>query len=208
MCRIAHLLTNAFALGLCLAIFVPQTGYAQDEEADEDDVATVVIQFWAYSANPEFYAYHTTNHLGDEVFFVGQANSLEPIYSQVADEDNTPRDILISREMRDAYGWAADGIPGTTSPSGYSDISINITGVTISIVAQQGHAVTPVGSVPLLTDESGRTLAECTISEVYWAAEETVAVVILHQVLGGSWPMEVDMAYGVTVPERPEPATP
>jgi hypothetical protein len=183
----------------------------EEEEADEDDressTATVTVRFWAFSSNPEFYAYQTTNHLDEEAFFVGQVDNPDPVYTEAATEDRGIRDILISREVRDRYGWNADGAPGNPSPSGFTEILVLENGPVLQVTARQGRASNPLGTINRLATDTG-AFAEYSIRDVYWSPEETVAVVVLHQEVGGAWPLEVDTAHGFRVPERPEEPAP
>ena len=165
--------------------------------------ATVDIRFWAYSSNPEFFAYQTTNHDGAEVFVVGKAGEDEPAYVQTADEENSPRDILISREMRDIYGWNADGSPGNPSPSGYTELTVNETGATLTITARQAGRVSPIGAIQRRTDATQTVYAEVRLHEVMWSPDETVAVVIIEQVVEGDWSERIQTAHGFAIPERP-----
>jgi len=174
--------------------------------ASAQEEATVDIRFWAFSSNPEFFAYQTTNHAEEETFVVGQAGAAEPVYQQPADEENSARDILISREMRDTYGWAADGTPGSTSPSEYTEITLNETGATLSVTARQSGRVSPIGAIPRLTDATQSNYAAARLHEVMWSPDETVAVVIVEQVVEGQWSMRIQTAHGFSVPERPNPA--
>jgi hypothetical protein len=115
------------------------------------------------------------------------------------------RDILISQELREMYGWAADGTPGNPSPSGYTQITLADAGPSVAVSARQGHYVNPLGQVNKLGDGGGRNFADVEISEVYWSPDETIAVVVLEQTMGGEWPMEIQTAHGFAVPPRPEP---
>ena len=173
---------------------------------DDNDEASVDIRFWAFSSNPQFFAYQTTNHLDHRTFVVGQVGSPEPAYMQPANEDLSPRDILISQEMRDTYGWSSNGTEGASSPSGFSEIVVRETGATVSITARQGANAHPVGTVERLTDEARTVYSTATLHKVFWSDDETVAVVIIEQRLAGSWPLRVQTANGFNIPPRPEPA--
>ena len=108
-------------VGLLIGGFlVTPIALAQDSATGE--IATVDVRFWAYSRNPEFFAYSTTTHLDEVLFIVGQANNPEPVYTEAATEDRSARTILMSDEVRGTYTWAADGVLGTTSPSGASEV--------------------------------------------------------------------------------------
>lgn len=191
--------------GLFVILGLATTASAQQDEFDE---AFVEIRFWAFSSNPQFFAYQTTNHLENRAFVVGQVGSPEPAFIQPAGEDQSPRDILISQEMRDTYGWSSNGTEGVTSPSGYTEIVIRETGATISVTARQGASSHPVGTITRLTDDSGTVFSVATLHKVLWSNDETVAVVIIEQHLAVSWPLRVQTANGFDIPARPEPVAP
>ena len=182
-------------------LLLASVGLAQD-----NDEASVDVRFWAFSSNPQFFAYQTTNHLGDRAFVVGQVGSPEPAFLQSATEDLSPRDILISQEVRDTYGWNSNGTEGITSPSGFTEIVARETGGTVSITARQGSNAHPVGAITRLTDDAQTTYAALELKTVMWSDDETVAVVVLEQSLAGSWPLRVQTAHGFMIPERPEAA--
>ncbi|MBN1946281.1 MAG: hypothetical protein JW797_11445 [Bradymonadales bacterium] len=179
---------------------------AQAQEDQTGEVATVEIRFWAFSRNPQFFAYQTTNHLGEQMLCVGQADEAEPVFARAATEETSVRDILISQELRDMYGWAADGVVGTTSPSGAFELVATPAGANMAISVRRSGRSVPIGTIPLISD--GMSLAEPSIKEIRWSPDDTVVVVILHQVLRGEWPMEVDVAQGFLVPAAPAPPAP
>ena len=178
---------------------------AQD---DEGVVATVEVKLWAFSSNPNFYAYSTTNHLDEEVFFVGQAGSPAPVYSETATEERPTRDILLSREMRDAYGWNSEGVIGLTSPSGYWTLSVQDSGPSLSVVVNHGGMVAPIGSVDRILDPGGREYGAFEIKEARWSDTGSVVVVVIHQRLEGEWPLEVDTTHGFSAPSSPDAPAP
>jgi len=186
-----------------IGVFVSTGATAQE---DESTVASVEVRIWAFSSNPNFFAYSTKNHLDEEVFFVGQAGNPEPVYTETATPDRTPRDILLSREMRDAYGWNSEGVTGTTSPSGYWELSLQDQGTSLSVVVRHGAMVAPIGSIPRILDPGGREYAAYELKEARWSDNGRVVVVVVHQSLEGEWPMEVDTTYGFQAPDSPPPA--
>lgn len=173
------------------------------QEHQRSDEAFVEIRFWAFSANPQFFAYQTTNHNEERAFVVGQVGSPEPAFIQPADDSNSPRDILISQEVRDTYGWNSSGTEGNPSPSGFTEIQLRETGATLSVTARQGRTANPVGVINRLTDQTGTELATGAIIKVLWSDDEAVAVVILEQRLAGGWPLRVQTAHGFAIPQRP-----
>lgn len=187
-----------------LALVASATAWAQDD----GDVATVEVRFWAFSSNPQFYAYQTTNHLGDQVFFVGQAGAAEPVYQEAATEDRSVRDILVSREMRDAYGWNSSGHEGATSPSGTYTLNVRENGPNLSVTIQQGINAHPLGTIARLGDGGGRNFASYEVKQIIWSDDESVVVVVLHQELGGEWPVQVDTAHGFMTPGPVQAAPP
>jgi hypothetical protein len=186
-------------LTLLSLLLFSSSALAQDE-------ASVDVRFWGFSSNPQFFAYQTTNHLDAEMFFVGQAGSADPVYSEAATEDRSPRDILISRDMRDTYGWNSDGVRGAVSPSEYSEIIVRETGPTLSVTAVQGRNRSPIGAIARLMDQNQTEYASFEVIDVIWSTDETVVVVIIEQRLGGNYPARIQTAQGFAVPARPAPA--
>jgi hypothetical protein len=174
--------------------------------AQTGDVATVEVRFWAFSSNPQFYAYQTTNHHGNEVFYVGQAGAMAPVYEEAATRSRSVRDILTSREMRDSYGWNSSGTEGTTSPSGTYAVNVRENGPNLSVTVQQGINAHPLGVIARLGDGGGRNFASWEVKQVMWSDNESVVVIVLHQALGGEWPVQVDTAHGFMTPGPVQPA--
>jgi hypothetical protein len=190
-------------------LLVVGAGLSAQPTGDESTVATVEARFWGFSSNPQFFAYSTRNHLGDQVFFVGQAGVADPVYQEVATGDVTPRDILIRRDIRDAYGWASGGTEGTTSPSGYWTVSLTEAGANLSVVVTAaGRPATPVGTIARMPDQTGQSFATYAIRTAIWSDDESVVVIVLHQSLTGAYPAEVDTVNGFPVPPRPTPPAP
>lgn len=191
----------AFLLGVLAA-----TGaIAQD---DESVVASVEVRLWAFSVNPNFFGYSTTNHHDETVFFVGQADSPDPVYTEPATPERSARDILLSREMRDAYGWNSEGNAGTTSPLGYWTVSVAESGPSISVIVSHGAMSAPIGSIDRILDPGGREYAAFELKETRWSDDGSVVVVVIHQSLEGEWPMQVDTAYGFSAPSSPDAPAP
>jgi hypothetical protein len=198
--RRGRALRRLIVVGLMLV--VAGAAFAQTD----GDVATVEIRFWAFSSNPQFYAYQTTNHHGVQVFYVGQAGSPAPIYEETATSSRSVRDILISREMRDAYGWSSGGTEGTTSPSGTYTLNIRENGPNLSVTVQSGINAHPLGTIARLGDGGGRNFASWEVKQVVWSDNESICVVVLHQRLGGEWPVRVDTAHGFMTPGPVQPS--
>ncbi len=172
-------------------------------QEDESVVATVELRLWAFSVNPNFFSYSTTNHHDETVFFVGQADSPTPVYTETATADRSARDILLSQEMRDAYGWNSEGNEGALSPLGHWTVSIAESGPSISVIVSHGAMSAPIGSVERILDPGGREYAAFELKEARWSDDGAVVVVIIHQALEGEWPLQVDTAHGFSAPSSP-----
>lgn len=191
----------------CAAAIVCLGGTLAAQEGDIEEVF-VEVGFYGFSSNRQFFAYQTRNHLDQRMLVVGQVNSPEPAYTQAADEDHSPRDILISRELRDVYGWSASGEEGVTSPSGYTELRTSETGANLTISAVQNGLPAPIGTIARMTNDAYTAYADYEVKQVLWAPEEQVVVVIVEQRLPGEWPMRVQTAHGFMVPARPTPPPP
>jgi hypothetical protein len=194
-----HAIIKLSGIGLILIMFTLSV-LPGDLSAQDNPVASVDIRFWAFSSNPQIFAYQTTNHLEVETFVVGQVGAPEPLYTQTADVENSPRDILVSQEIRDIYGWSADGVTGIISPSGRTQISIYEIGSNLSVTAMHMGQSTPLGTITRISDSGGTNLAVPRLHEVRWSPDESVVVVVVEQTLAGQWPMRVQTAHGFSAP--------
>jgi hypothetical protein len=172
----------------------------------QGETASVEIDFQAFSANPQFFVYKTTNHLDEVSLIVSQVGSALPTEVRSPSEDTSARDILM--EWRETYSLNYGGETGTSSPSGYSSIITADAGANVTVSVSQNGRSQPLGSIARMVNAAQTSHADFELGEVIWNHDETVAVVIVHQSLAGDWPVEVDVAQGFSIPARPESTAP